>query len=238
MFSTKKLIWIITLFIFIPLVTATSYTFEKDSSVNLKTFCVDEVNQPCASDVECNITILYPNNTAMINNEEMTWYPTYYNYILNENETSITGEHTASIFCSTGGQGFSTFTYQITKTGKSLSDSPSVVAMIIAMIGTSFIVIKIAEHFKGEDQRWYGMLFRTVLYVFAIGFCMLAIGILNESNVIIENISGITSSVNLISKLMFFIIIAVGIFAIVYLIERFLLRIKMNKDKEEEEWDK
>jgi phosphotransferase system glucose/maltose/N-acetylglucosamine-specific IIC component len=117
-----------------------------------------------------------------------------------------------------------------------------VIALIIALIGIAMVVLKIAEHFKGEDQRWYGMLFRTVLYVFAIGFCMLAIGAINqmfELNItMIDSLSAITSSVNLISKLMLFIIIAVGIFAIVYIIERLLLKIKMNKDKEEEEWNK
>lgn len=171
-----------------------------------------------------------------------------YEFIVDAGNFSLVGDYSYVIQCNNSVLGgYNSIGFSVTTTGKELMPeqasmlSSVIIALIIALIGIAIVILKIAEHFKGEDQRWYGMLFRTVLYVFAIGFCMLAIGAINQMFgiiTIISSLSAITSSVNLISKLMLFVIIAVGIFAIVYLIERFLLKIKMNKDKEEEEWNK
>jgi hypothetical protein len=130
----KKLILIPVVFLFlITLVSASSYVFEKDKGVNLKIPCVDEVEQPCNSSVHCNITILKPDGTILVENGVMTHHEVYYNYNLKPSQTNIIGEHSVSIFCSGIGNGFSTFTYEISETGEKRGNYRIAIYVMVAL---------------------------------------------------------------------------------------------------------
>ena len=43
-------------------------------------------------------------------------------------------------------------------------------SMTLALIGTALVIVSIAWQFKDEESNWWGLAFRTVLYVFALGF--------------------------------------------------------------------
>ena len=137
----KKLILIPIVFLFIIiLASASSYVFEQNEAVDLKVACVDEVEQPCNATIHCNITILYPNGNTLIDNQPMTYGAVYYTYSLTSDQTSTLGEYSVNIFCLGTGNGFSTFTYEITETGEAGGDYRVAIYVIIILGWLLFII--------------------------------------------------------------------------------------------------
>ena len=91
-------------------------SFEKGKEIDLKIACVNEIEQPCNATIHCNLTILYPNSTALVDNQIMDYGASYYNYTINPNDTSVLGEYSANIFCLGTGNGYSTFKFMINPT--------------------------------------------------------------------------------------------------------------------------
>jgi len=76
----------------------------------------------CNSTVECNITILQPSQDVVVNNLPMTFNTAFYNFTLDENQTSVLGRHSTIGICTWNSTGFSTFTFDITPTGEQNTD--------------------------------------------------------------------------------------------------------------------
>jgi len=242
----KKIILFGLAFLFIiQIASASSYVFKQNQEIDLKIACVDEVEQPCNETIDCNITILYPNSTALVDNQVMDYGAVYYNYTIPSTETSVLGEYSANIFCLGTGNGYSTFSFDINPIGKKPSGTVGglAIAVVIAMIAAAGLCFFLGHMFKSEDQRWYNFILRAVFYMFSIGFIMLAIGSLNqlatESDVggtsEISNI--ITGGVVLIARMQYFFFILIFIFFLVWFVEWVLLR-RRKKDEEEGRFDR
>ncbi|GAG29535.1 unnamed protein product, partial [marine sediment metagenome] len=200
--------------------------------------CVDEIEQPCNATIDCNITTLYPNNTALIDNQPMTHTDAYYYFTLNE--TSILGTYSNSIFCTGIGNGFSTFTFDINPTGKAPSETAGgfALATIIAMIAAAAIAFLIGHSFKQEDQKWYHLTLRAIFYMFSLGFVALGIGALNQLSIEtdVSSSSGIgtiiTGGVSLMSRMQYVFFIIIFLLAMLAIIYKVLTMIgKMGQGK-------
>jgi len=123
--------WTFVFLFFIGIASAASYTFEKDTAVDLKIACIDDTNRACDDEVACNITIFSPNSTAIVDNKEMTWNSKYYNYTLSPGDTSTNGIYSVNVDCTEGGQAFSTFTYEINNKGVVFPQDTSPLSIII-----------------------------------------------------------------------------------------------------------
>lgn len=125
----KKIILLLVAVLLISLVGATdaSYIFKQYDDVNLKVSCYDENNSLCDSSALCNVTILYPNNSVLIDGGEMTYTANYFNYTLQRNETAYTGEYSCIVNCDGSYKGFSTFNFLITPTGELMDTSDSII---------------------------------------------------------------------------------------------------------------
>jgi len=172
----KKLILLIfSMFLLVSIVSATSsFVFEQDEAVDLKIACVDEIEQPCNSTIHCNITILYPNSTALVDNQVMTYGAVYYNYALNENQTATLGEYSTNIFCSGVGNGFSTFTFEINPTGHEITQSQGfsslglILGVILIAVMFSYFGFKFSESEKLFPVALFFMVISLIISVYAM----------------------------------------------------------------------
>lgn len=103
----------------IPMISAISddLVYRQWSEVDLKVPCFNN-NTFCSAAAICNITILYPDATVLVDNELMTNQYSYHNYTLNTTRTSESGIYATTVICTDNGYyGYSTFQYEITGSG-------------------------------------------------------------------------------------------------------------------------
>ena len=117
-----KIISLIFILLIIPMVSAQeAFVFERNTDVNVSTTCFDSADAFCGSSVQCNITVFEPDNTVLVDNQQMINNINYYNYPLNSTQTTTLGEHSSVVQCqSTSGPAFNaqtTFTFLITPSG-------------------------------------------------------------------------------------------------------------------------
>jgi hypothetical protein len=140
----KKLFLLIfvTILFLLPFLSAAepSYIFKQNEAVDLKTACFTAANEYCNSSVTCKATIYYPNQSILINNQNMTWNVNYFNYSLTPSQTSILGTYPIIVNCLSNqinvSNGFSTFDYEITANG---NKPPS--GIVIVLFSLLFIII-------------------------------------------------------------------------------------------------
>lgn len=128
---------IVFVLIVLPSVIATpSYYYKQKTNTDLKVSCFDENNTYCTASTTCNITIFYPNSTVLINNQNMTHNPSFYNYTLTAKHTEFMGEYSVVVFCDGQGtdDGYSTFTYAITKEGTENKPEYATATAIISFV--------------------------------------------------------------------------------------------------------
>ena len=126
----KKILLFALLMLLVPVVTASSYNFEQGKNINLKTICYDIDNNFCIATTKCNITIWYENNSLLVDNQPMSYNPNYYNYTLTSSQTKKIGNYFASVICVGNTTGSSTFSFEITPTGSTLSIAQGIVYII------------------------------------------------------------------------------------------------------------
>lgn len=109
------LIFTLSLICIINLVSSESFlTFKQNEYVNYNFICVAENNSYCNSQTICVITINSPNGTNLVNDQNMTYNPSYFNYTL---PTQNIGVHSWIILCYGNNIGISEGIYEITPTG-------------------------------------------------------------------------------------------------------------------------
>lgn len=182
----------------------TSFTFKQNQEVDLKISCIDINNTYCDEDTLCNITILYPNASILINNQPMTWNQAYYNYTLSASQTSVLGEYSAFVSCIGGTEnGFSTFNYQITTTGEVVKTLSSCLFFVILLFILVIAVLIIG--LVGQDP--------TITVLGAMGIIILGVYYLSNGICVYEN--WITQAISVVC-------IGVGIYILLKLAYNFL----------------
>ena len=170
----KKIIVLALILLVMPMVLAAdySYLFQQDKETNLKIFCVDDNNVLCDATVGCNLTILYPNNSILIDNEIMTHNANYFNYSLTTEQMNTIGEYSVSVACANSYAGFSTFTYLITPSGEPFTPEKSYLLFGILLSIFLFICLLFYISSKMAESRDLPLtIFFSVLgYIFIIWF--------------------------------------------------------------------
>lgn len=119
---------------------ASAATYEQSKGLDLKVPCINN-NTFCSSSATCNITILNPDTTILIEGKAMDNKGTYYNYSLNTGQTSTLGEYTVTIACKDGSEnGYTTFNYKITETGEEGGNYIIAVYIILILAWLLFII--------------------------------------------------------------------------------------------------
>lgn len=187
----KKIITILVcVFFLITLVSADySYVFEKDTDIDLHVSCFDVNNSFCDATTNCQISIYYPNQSAVILNESMDYNETFFNYSLSEDQTSIVGEYSSIVNCQGANNGFSEFNFLITPSGTEISGEQVTIYIIFLVIAFVIFGLLVYGSFKlkwdnnrdetGQvvsvnDLKWlklFCMVFSYLTFTFIIAMC-------------------------------------------------------------------
>jgi hypothetical protein len=149
--NTKTIFYLLFFIILSSFCFAESTLFYKvNSEVDLKIPCVKSDNSKCTASAICNITVSYPNNTIYVNNKAMTNNNVYFNYTLDNANTS--GEYPTVIYCIDGTEyGYSFFSFKLNQSGD--GEQPSGFLTVIILIPLLFaFVFMIGSISLGQDH--------------------------------------------------------------------------------------
>lgn len=172
----------LSIFLFTALASAEpSFYIPQSQDYEIKVAC-DLNGANCPSTTRCNITSYYPNSSFFINNKGMgNLNNGFFNYSLNNNQTSTKGEYGSSVSCvdsTVGINDTSVFTFEINPTGirpteqRSQSISRGVYFMFI--LG---ILLFIGFLFTRESipVRWTFFIFSLIFFLIGINIIFISI---------------------------------------------------------------
>jgi len=106
----------------IPLVSAEpEYFFKKGTDIDLKINCFENNLTICGASTNCYITINYPDTTNLVNNGTMQNSNTYFNYTIPSARVDKVGEYAALAYCTGDEDGYTIFTFEVSKEGSRLN---------------------------------------------------------------------------------------------------------------------
>ena len=156
-----KTILLALLLLLIPMISADpSFTFQQNGATNLKISCFDVNNTLCSSATDCYLTVQYPDlTTDLVKNGTLTFQSDYYNYTLPSlNESGI---YSVVVRCEGTDNAFSTFTFEVTPTGKpqtSILDNPMLI--VLALLG--LLLVGFGAYFSNP---WFGFI-GSIMFLF------------------------------------------------------------------------
>lgn len=167
---------VIFILVFIFLIgIANAETYQYNNSIEFKKLCLNNGTY-CGASAICNVTILYPNSSTLINNQKMTNAISYHNITLSPLTTN--GEYTYFLTCTDSGRSAGeSGIFSITGSGKEVTTSLSIlyifiyllfIITMIGIIGTFFLSIaKLAmtsETLTGVLTSWIFYILLIVVY--------------------------------------------------------------------------
>lgn len=168
----KNIIYLISFILLISLVSAATY--EQSKELDLKVPCINN-NTFCSGSATCNLTILYPNSTALVFGVAMTNAGTYHNYTLDGNQTTVLGEYSTTVVCTDGSEGgYSTFIYKINPTGHEITQAQGfssmglILGVILIAAMFSFFGFKFSESEKLFPIALFFMVISLIVSVYAM----------------------------------------------------------------------
>ena len=125
---------VVTLFL-LPLASGeSSFIFKAGEDIELNIECLNTTNHFCNPNTACNLTIFYPNSTVMINNDRMNHNQAFFNYTITSARNVVIGTYSANVNCIGTTTGFSTFNYDITRTGRILTTAEGLLYLAVFVI--------------------------------------------------------------------------------------------------------
>ena len=137
----------------LPIVNAAEidYAFKEGQIVDLKVPCINEDKSYCGSSINCTITVNDPDNINIVNNQDMTHNPSYYNYTINNSLLNKLGVYSTNVNCI---EGYTTFLFEVTKSGafNDQKESTKNFAMMIAAGILAFLFFYFAFNIDSEEH--------------------------------------------------------------------------------------
>ena len=160
------------MFLFLGIVSAATY--EQSKELDLKVPCINN-NTFCSASATCNITILYPNSSNLIYGVAMTNAGTYHNYVLDGNQTAVSGEYSTTVVCADGAEnGYSTFIFNINPTGNEITQAQGfsslglILGVILIAVMFSYFGFKFSESEKLFPIALFFMVISLIVSVYAM----------------------------------------------------------------------
>lgn len=131
----KKVLLTLLVGMFLISMTSAQSIYQQSSELDLKVPCFYNDTR-CSDTAKCNLSILYPNSSFLVEEQPMTnLLNGYHNYTLNESQTSVLGEYSVSIYCIDNGEtGYSTFAFDITPTGHTITTGQTVISIGLILV--------------------------------------------------------------------------------------------------------
>ena len=212
----------------LPLVSA-DYIYRQGNSIDIKTSCFNNGTY-CSNAATCNLTALYPNSTAFIDNQPMTYNPSYFNYTLPSSD--ILGIYQSSVVCEDSGNNtYSTFDFSITSSGNPATTSDSILfaILIIACLVISVICIFIGINIEKPIILIVGVLLGIIFLIFAFQLIILTPNVQGDVNLL--------DHVSMGYKMLLWIFWMFITFAFIFMISSFVQWHNYNKKSKMRKWN-
>jgi len=164
--KNNLVICLVIIFLLIPLINGLA--FEKDTDIILRVPCIND-GAPCSGSATCNITVVYPNGSIMVNNQLMTNNGAYHSYSLPDNSTTSWELFRAPVYCIDGSEnGDNTITFYITENGKEPPEGITVIffgiIFIIIIAGMLGLLLYTIFHFINVDLDAWDLIYNFSAY--------------------------------------------------------------------------
>jgi len=114
----------------LPLVSASSLIYRKNTDIPIIIPCFDADNNYCDLSYGCNVTIVAPNNQVLVNNAAMTYNSAFFNYTFSKSLNTLSGQYMVSSVCTnTTFSGYSIFYFESNESGLFSNDWTFILAV-------------------------------------------------------------------------------------------------------------
>ena len=194
----------------LPLINA-QLIYQEGTQVQLKIPCINN-GSLCSGSATCNLTVLYPNSSTLINNSAMNNALGFFTYDLSTAKTTPTGEYFATSNCNDGSlNGYSTFTYFITVNGKEPPEGITIIIFVILfliLLGmiTGLILYTVGKFAEQEFNLW-DLIYNISTFFVILGVYFFGKEYLSNAffNTFLVSVISITSFTNVFFPLIAFI---------------------------------
>ncbi len=160
------LLFIFLLVGFSSFVFAKSLVFPFNQELDLKRPCFNNGTW-CSTSAVCNVTVFYPDDSVLVNNQLMTNQISFHNFTITNTDINKIGIYSTSITCTdTGGDlagnGFETFTFEVT--GDGLKSSPFPIEFSVFLLGIVLIIVGKSK----EDLRFFQFLGSILVLIMGV----------------------------------------------------------------------
>lgn len=152
-------------------VTINDLTAPKGQPLDLKAVCLDSTSGFCNLGTNCSLTLFDPTLNIVVNNERMSFNPTFFNFTLNENQTLVLGDHSGTIVCEGIDIVTNTFILTISPSGA----GPLTTGQAFVLFGVLSIIIIIAVLFLIGGFKTPQILGKVFLFSFGAITVLIAI---------------------------------------------------------------
>jgi len=131
---------IVLLLLFINPINAlieSDYNFNLNQDADIKIACFDTDNTLCTNTTSCFITINYPDNSNLIEGQEMVFGENYYSYLVNASLLDQKGEYRTTINCIGTYKGYKSFIFDVAGNGLfgfNLKNQSNVIVLFIMVL--------------------------------------------------------------------------------------------------------
>ena len=153
----------------------TNQIFKQNSAGEVKFICQDYDSGYCTSAVACNITVVNPNGTVIINNDLAGYKGSYYGYTLTTNHNKYLGTYISTVTCISGAnKRVSSFNYLVTSTGDNQGLSSDIwrLSIILILLIVAGIFCFTANSF---DSKRY--IVKSGLFIGGLLVAVIAVGV-------------------------------------------------------------
>jgi len=152
----------------------TAFYIPKGNDYCIKFSC-ENGGSSCSSAATCNISITYPNSSFLVETNVTTNLGNgFFQYCLNENETSTNGEYVTRAECQDGGlNDTSTFIYEVNPTGirPSSQKTEAITRSVYFIFGIGILLFISFLFSKNAPVKW-------TYFAFAIIFWLISLNVL------------------------------------------------------------
>jgi hypothetical protein len=147
MINKKIMLGVLVLLLALPIAAQATDYFKQGTTSDVTYPCFNSTQQLCETDVNCTISIYYPNSTVFIYNKPMTNQTSYYNYTIDYTNMNVTGLYKTVVSCTDGTEsGYAVSLMGITFNGLEPPGSSVIIFFIIAFIAIIAIILYTLIH--------------------------------------------------------------------------------------------
>jgi len=171
----KQIVYILMIVFFLSTVFAEpDFYYKQNENIDIKIPCYNE-DAICSSSAECNITIIYPNGTTFVNNQEMQNNNPNPNFNYTLLSSDVVGVYSSYVICIDGLESDNTqFEFMINKNGIEENNNINLIMfltlvfMILIYVSVSFLLNK--EHIILKISFFVGSFVNLLALMFAVYF--------------------------------------------------------------------